>query len=1143
MNAPEVSQAEQYLNSGHQYLGFGHYSIALSFFEQAIALNPELPEAWEGKASTLRQLGRYEEAITASEKAIILRTNVFEDNAQYRFKQGGFQFNAGDFEGAMINFDKVIRINPNNYEAWFIRGVALEKLGNYEESITSYKKALKLNPSYHQAWQGYGNVLCFVMRYEEAITCFDKAIEFKSDDDQAWSNRGAALANLGLNKEAIESFDEAIKLNPKDQSAWHNRGFALFNLENFENAIESFDMAVEIQPDFHEAWSNRGDALAAIGHYEEAIASFDAAVKFNPENHDVWSNRGNALADLERYEEAIDSFDKSVEIHPDHPPAWNGRGIALMKLGNFENAIASFDKAIKGFNEAIQYKSDLYGVWQNRGDALADLERYEEAIDSFDNVIKLKPNYHEAWTHRGTALANLERYEEAIDNYNNAIKHKPDDEIAWNNRGSVYFALENYKEAINSFNKALNFHPEYYESWSNLGDALLKSGQFEEAIVNFDKAINLKPDDELTWNNRGVALLESEQFDDAISSFNKVIQLQPDNYGAWSNRGEALARLEHYGDAIVSFNEAIKLQPDYYKAWLNRGLTLAKLENFKDAILNYEHGLTHVLKETQPEGWGELHHFKGMIYSVQAKLVNNIQTARSKYFLALKCYEKALQTLEIFPKAYLNLIQSLIKTHLGLANSETANQWRVRGLEIFRQLINAQPTSEQKCRIEAEFSGFSQVAVDALASDKNFAIALEAAERYKNRCLTWILDEWQEQVVSPSYAEMRRLLNSNREIIYWHLSEETLTTFILTSNQENPTVLTQKSIHLETWRKDWDKCYGDYRSKGKDQAQHQAHHPWRDTLKTELDRLKAILDIEKIEAHLSPHTHLILIPHRDLHRFPIHALFGDDRITTYLPSIKVGLAQKPPSTPSTRFLLNVEDPARPDQPPLQFARLESAIIQAMFAHNVKAIDSDNGNRATVETALQENRGIFHFTGHGDYNARQPEYSAIGLADTDRLTAKEISALNLQQYELACLSACETALTGMQTIHTEYVGLTSAFLQSGVSQVVSTLWTVPEVSNAYIMIQFYQFLQNGMSPAEALKRAQTWLRTVTNLELADWLIETSQLKNLDPLINQELEQQAFSLREEANASTIDLHHPPYADPYHWAAFTLTGRGFL
>jgi tetratricopeptide (TPR) repeat protein/CHAT domain-containing protein len=932
MDVPEVSQADQYLNSGKQCLEFGNYSIALNLFEQSIALNPELAEAWDGKAATLRKLGRHEEAIAASEKAIALRINVVCNNARFWFDQGVLQLKAENFEAAINSFSQAIKFKSDDHEAWNNRGVALERLGCYEDAITSY----------------------------------DQAIKFKPDCYEAWCGRGAALGHLGCHEDAIISYNQAIKFKLDDEVSWFFRGVALEKLGCHEDAVTSYRQAIKFNPDFHEAWLNCGITLAALERYEEAIAVFDQAIRFKQNLHDVLINRGNVLAALERYEEAIASFD-----------------------------------------QAIKFKPDFYQAWRNRGLALAALGRYEEAIASFDQAIKFKPDFYEAWSDRGVALADL----------------------------------------------------------------------------------------------------------------------------------------IHYEEAIASFDQAIKFNLDLYLAWRNRGIALVKLGHFREGISNCDQGLTHVLKDTQPENWGRLHHFKGKIYSYQAKLSENFQTARLKYVQALECCETALQTLETFPEAYLELIQSLVKTYLSLANPEEVNHWRVRGLEVFRQLINAQPTPQQKRRIEAEFSGFSQVAVDALVSVGNLTVALEAAERYKNRCLTWILDEWQEQVTSPSYAEMRGLLNSNREIIYWHLSEEILTTFILTPNQENPIVLTQKSTHFETWRKDWDKRYGGYRSKGKDQAQHQVRHPWRDTLKTELDRLKAILDIEKIEAHLSPHTHLILIPHRDLHRFPIHTLFGDDRITTYLPSIKVGLAQKSPSTPPTRFLLNVEDPSRPDQPPLQFARLESAIIQAIFAPRVKAINPEDGDRATVKTALQENRGIFHFTGHGDYNARQPEHSAIGLADTDRLTTKEISALNLQQYELVCLSACETALTGMQTINTEYVGLTSAFLQAGISQVVSTLWTVQEVSNAYLMIRFYQFLQNKMNPAEALKRSQSWLRTVMRLELADWLIEASRLKNLDPLIEQELEQQAYILREEVNASTIDLHHPPYADPYHWAAFTLTGRSFL
>ncbi|WP_293354661.1 MULTISPECIES: hypothetical protein [unclassified Microcoleus] len=39
-------------------------------------------------------------------------------------------------------------------------------------------------------------------------------------------------------------------------------------------------------------------------------------------------------------------------------------------------------------------------------------------------------------------------------------------------------------------------------------------------------------------------------------------------------------------------------------------------------------------------------------------------------------------------------------------------------------------------------------------------------------------------------------------------------------------------------------------------------------------------------------TNLILIPNRDLHRFPIHALFSSEFVITYLPSAQFWLNLK-----------------------------------------------------------------------------------------------------------------------------------------------------------------------------------------------------------------------------------------------------------
>ena len=76
-------------------------------------------------------------------------------------------------------------------------------------------------------------------------------------------------------------------------------------------------------------------------------------------------------------------------------------------------------------------------------------------------------------------------------------------------------------------------------------------------------------------------------------------------------------------------------------------------------------------------------------------------------------------------------------------------------------------------------------------------------------------------------------------------------------------------------------------------------------------KLKNILNIGAIVHELEDITHLILIPHGDLHRFPLHALFDpplhEERIhnngyypegqslesnftITYLPSVQLGLS-------------------------------------------------------------------------------------------------------------------------------------------------------------------------------------------------------------------------------------------------------------
>ena len=59
--------------------------------------------------------------------------------------------NAGknkDFDSAIINFTKAIKLDPKHAGAYYNRGYTYSKLKKYPEAIADYTKAIKLDPKH-----------------------------------------------------------------------------------------------------------------------------------------------------------------------------------------------------------------------------------------------------------------------------------------------------------------------------------------------------------------------------------------------------------------------------------------------------------------------------------------------------------------------------------------------------------------------------------------------------------------------------------------------------------------------------------------------------------------------------------------------------------------------------------------------------------------------------------------------------------------------------------------------------------------------------------------------------------------------------------------------------------------------------------
>ncbi|NEO99600.1 MAG: CHAT domain-containing protein [Symploca sp. SIO2E9] len=1033
------------------------------------------------------------------------------------------QYQAQDYQGALDTLNLAVERYSNDYRGWFNLGLVLSDLGREEEAIASYNQALK----------------------------------FKSDSYESWNNRGNDLSDLGRKEEAIDSYNQALKFKPDSYKIWNNRGNDLSDLGRKEEAIDSYNQALKFKPDLYQAWDNRGKGLSYLGRKEEAIDSYNQALKFKPDSYEAWNDLGLVLSDLGRKEEAIDSYDQALKFKPDYYVAWNNLGIVLSDLGRKEEAILSYDQALK-------IKPDFYHTWSNRGIVLSDLGRKEEAILSFDQALKFKLDSYEAWHNRGVAAGKPPGYnsfqqQQFVELFRSEISKAPQILIP-------ILKSTNSEQILNQFQTSLNTSTELLlNTFADL-DA-------PELIAQIKKP----PSPELFQLIRKSPPPELINFIQQPLSEEVAAQLAQDLFS----------------------------HPPRFNPQLNQ-------RGYEGEIASYQAELGKAIRlETHPEGWGNLHHAIGKAHYFQGrkntKPYSFWRKAETSYKTALTIPESSQ-----FEELRLEILQDLIQVSIDLKEIDQAQELQRIGASLLqRMLADSKRTEGQKQKLALNSSIFDQLTVDLAIQSGDIFGALKLAETGKNTCLRWLLGI--EEIPSVDYAQIQQLLNPTTAAIYWHLSPSALTTFVIlpgatapvvvnfdtlvpssllpewekgvgdegATNQnlkpaklkKNETALEQEGeteelvqprqsfaslqqiLSWEKWLEQWNQRYQDYGNpKSKKDYQDKKYYPWRTEMKDSLESLTEILYIPAIAKYLKTHSidNLILIPHRDLHRFPLHYLF-DNFTCTYLPSAQLGInkieySPVPPTStlfknspqPSSTDLLIIENPKSTIEindktkplDDLPFAEVEAALISKMFSQ-VTAIENKDASYSQIEQALKQPHQIFHFTGHGAYDSTNPAQSCLFLSGTDELTLIDIINLDLSSYHLVCLAACETAITGKETITDEYVGLVSAFLKAGATYIISTLWTVESAASALLMVEFYQQLQHQQPPA-ALKAAQNWLKNAKRDRLIEWL-DTAITKLSDkPELRLLLED------ERELISKIGSNEKRFSHPYHWAAFTISGK---
>jgi CHAT domain-containing protein/Tfp pilus assembly protein PilF len=845
-----------------------------------------------------------------------------------------------------------------------------------------------------------------------------------------------------------------------------------------------------------------------------------------------------------------------------------GAARELMQRGELEGALAEVDRVI-GLGksvEALELKSEILGAivgrnqvvlkvsaeeWFDRGHKFYEAGDFENAINSYDHGLLIKPESCEAWTNRGLFLSNLGRFEEALASYESALEINLDNATTWHQQAVFLEKCGRYEEAIRSYRQSLEINPNSAYVWYGLGISTARLEKYTESIFAYNHAIEIQPDFPEAWTNKGRILNILLRYEEAILSFKNVLTTSryfPEIQNTWTNQGLSLLALGRYEEAIDSCEKALHYKPDHYAAWGNRSdaAFLGKGLKQQDNVLISKHpelnqrgyqgcvasimvGLTYCPIATHSQGHGILQKMLGDAHWNYARTQGS---PRPYWREARKAYNASLQVLTAIdhPEERLQTLQKLIRTHDALREIAPDAMLALlrQGTELRTRILTQARSDEQRDRLSRTLPNFNELTVDFYLSQGNNIAALETAEADKNGLMQWLLTV----PGTANYAEMRETIDVDTAIVYWYLGANAIATFVLRADQVEPIVVTEfdREIslkmrdRLDEWIKKWNKSYNP-----KDKA---VDRLWKKSLKTELETLAEILAIPKLLSHLQNIQNLILVPHRDLHRFPLHTFFPQAKIT-YLPSLHLGRHLRPAQHLAQTQLLSIEAPAHKDADPLYHAGIESIALRYLHPNHLYLAPKQS-DQSTFLHAIAQPHTHLHFNGHANHNPDNPKQSELMLRGDDTLTLNTFRQSPYYPSQIVTLAACETGITNAQTITAEYVGWVSAFLSRDVPYVLSTLWTVHSEATALFMMQFYRQLQRHQSPVIAHHQAQQWLRHLTVQKL------TRLYQIALPHQTGKVEVFEFLEIELLKLGKMEKSALPYVDPYYWAAFILSGR---
>ncbi len=350
-----VQPAEFYVRLGNSFLESGEYDQAVAMFDKAKELDPgldmgdRLATAHKGVADRLLEEGKYRKAIkhyntARNHKPDIKVTSELE---QAYLKLGTYYLGEGELEAAQLSLDKALVIAPGNAELRRLLGETLLRKGDFAEALVQFERFVRVKPDDVGAQMKVALLNEKLGKAKEAEQMYNRIIEQNPQYIPAYLALGEYYEKKGKLSKSEMVYRKGIEKVPSEASLHANLAWIYISQENYLDAYKECSTAHELDADNAYVQNYFGLIFMHINRFTDAREAFKKALSLKPNYTGAMLNLAFLYGIMVRNEDAIREYKKVLTAEPDNAEAHYNIGINYKKEGRFLLAQYHLERAAK----------------------------------------------------------------------------------------------------------------------------------------------------------------------------------------------------------------------------------------------------------------------------------------------------------------------------------------------------------------------------------------------------------------------------------------------------------------------------------------------------------------------------------------------------------------------------------------------------------------------------------------------------------------------------------------------------------------------------------------------------------------------------------------------------------------------------